>query len=338
MWRVVAASGMHAQDLSNKLLPGSGYVLAVLIVLGGLAFNVGNLAGAALGIQVMLGYDLWIGVLISTAVSLFIFWYKDAGKALDWFSKILGFLMIVLTAYIAYSSSPPVLKAIQHTFLPEKIDTSAIFVLVGGTVGGYISFAGVHRLLDAGVSGADNIQQVSRASVNGILLASSMRILLFLAALGVVMTGVKLSESNPPADVFRLAAGEVGYRIFGLVLWSAAITSVVGSAYTSVSFLRTFHAALEKNNAWLIAFFIVFSAIIFLVVGRPVNVLIIVGALNALILPIALTLILLAANNRPLMGSYVHPRWMTLIGWAGVAIITIMSIKTILIDLKRLWN
>ncbi|MFT3748609.1 MAG: hypothetical protein QM768_09845 [Agriterribacter sp.] len=49
IWRIVTVSGQRAQDLSNKLLPGLGYFLAALIALGGIIFNVGNIAGCGLG-------------------------------------------------------------------------------------------------------------------------------------------------------------------------------------------------------------------------------------------------------------------------------------------------
>ena len=336
--RVISASGMRAQDLANRLAPGMGYVLTILIVLGGLAFNIGNVAGAAMGIQVMVGADLWIGVVLSVIISLFIFWNKEAGKALDLFSKILGGVMIALTGYIAISSAPPIKEAMRHAVLPEKIDTTAIIVLVGGTVGGYISFAGVHRLLEAGITGAENIPSVSRAAVKGIMLASAMRILLFLAVLGVVVTGATLDEGNPAATVFRLAAGEVGYRIFGVVLWCAAITSVVGSAYTSVSFLRTFHSFFEKHHVIIITFFIMSSAVIFLIVGRPVSILITVGAFNAFILPLALGIVLFASRKMVIVNQYRHPWWLTIAGWVVVFVLGIMSIYTLVADLGRLWN
>jgi Mn2+/Fe2+ NRAMP family transporter len=338
IWRVISVSGMRAQDLANRLAPGLGYVLAILIVVGGLAFNIGNVAGAAMGIQVMVGADLWIGVVLSVIVSLFVFWNKEAGKALDLFSKILGGVMLALTAYIAISSAPPMKEVMHHAVLPEKIDTTAIIVLVGGTVGGYISFAGVHRLLDAGITGTENITSVSRAAVKGIMLASSMRILLFLAALGVVVTGATLDEGNPAATVFKLAAGEVGYRIFGVVLWCAAITSVVGSAYTSVSFLRTFHSFFEKHHVIIITFFIMSSAVIFLIVGRPVSILITVGALNAFILPLALGIILFASRKAVIVNQYRHPWWMTIAGWVVVVALGLMSIYTLVADFGRLWN
>ena len=140
---------MHAQKLANKLLPGLGHLLSLLVVLGGLAFNIGNIAGAGLGVNVLAGINVTVGALISAGIAVLVFWFKDAGKAMDMFAKLLGFVMIALTVYVADSADPPLQLALKHSFLPEKIDTTAILTLVGGTVGGYISFAGIHRLLQA---------------------------------------------------------------------------------------------------------------------------------------------------------------------------------------------
>jgi Mn2+/Fe2+ NRAMP family transporter len=337
IWRVIVVSEMRAQDLANKVLPGGGYFLAVLVVFGGLAFNIGNVAGAGLGLYVITGMDTLTGAIISTVIGIAIFWVKNAGVALDWFAKILGFAMIGLTLYVAIVSDPPLGAALYHSIVPEKISTTAIVTLVGGTVGGYISFAGAHRLLDAGITGKNRLPEVTRSSITAILLASTMRILLFIAALGIVAAGNTLDSSNPAASVFRIAAGNFGYKIFGIVLWSAAITSVIGSAYTSISFLKTFHSLLEKYQRFMITFFILFSTLIFSLVGRPVKVLIIAGALNGLILPFALALILLGALKRNIVKGYRHPIWLTIIGWVVVLAMTWMGIKTILTDLPKLW-
>src|SRR5690606_9088313 len=119
--------------------------------------------------------------------------------------------------------------------------------IVGGTVGGYITFAGAHRLVDAGVHGRGAVGEVTRTSVTAISAATAMRIVLFLAALGVVSKGLALDPSNPAGSVFRLATGEIGYRIFGLVMWTAAVTSLIGAAYTSISFLRDLHPAIDRH-------------------------------------------------------------------------------------------
>ncbi len=338
IWRIIAVAEMRAQDVANNVLPGMGYLLALLVMLGGIAFNIGNVAGAGLGINVAFGIDTLTGAIISALIALFIFWIKEAGVAMDWFTKILGFIMIGLTLYVAISSHPPVAEAIHHSFFPAKINTTAIVTIVGGTVGGYISFAGAHRLLDAGVKGQSRLKEVTKGSITAILLASTMRILLFLAALGVVMAGGILNNENPAASVFQIAAGNTGYKVFGVVLWSAAITSVVGSAYTSVSFLRTFHPWIEKNNRLITTFFILFSTLIFAFIGRPVKVLIIVGALNGLILPVALALMLLAVFNKKITGTYKHPLWMSIAGWLVVIMMAIMGANLIMSDLSNLWK
>ena len=329
IWRILVVSEKRAQDLSNQLVPGLGYFLAILIVLGGLAFNIGNIGGAGLGLNVVSGLDVTSGAIVSCVFSLLVFWLKDAGKAIDTISKLLGGLMILLTLYIAFISHPPILDAVQHTLLPTTISTSAIITIVGGTVGGYISFAGAHRLLDAGVTGPQNIEAVTRSSVTGIVITAFMRVALFLAALGVITGGALIDPANPPASVFSAAAGQLGYRFFGVVMWCASITSVIGSAYTSVSFLRSFHPWIEKNYRQLISFFIVFSTLVFISIGKPVKVLVTVGALNGLILPIALAVILIAVTKKRLVHNYKHPLWMSIAGWFVVVIMAWLGLKTI---------
>jgi len=157
-----------------------------------------------------------------------------------------------------------------------------------------------------------------------------MRSILFLAALGVATAGAIFDKDNPAASVFKFAAGNIGYRFFGVVMWSAAITSVVGAAYTSVSFIRTFHPWLNKHYRWLTSALIIFSTIIFVVAGKPVEVLIMAGTLNGLILPIALSVILIASRKKELVGTYKHPLWMQAAGWMVVCIMSwlcIISVK-----------
>ncbi len=336
VWRIIGVSGKRGQDISNMVLPGLGYFVSFLIVLGGLAFNIGNIGGCGLGLQVLFGIDPKVGAAISAVIGISIFLVKEAGKVMDRFTQIAGFVMIALTLYVAVSSQPPVGEAIVKTFAPDTIDYSAIVTLLGGTVGGYIMFSGGHRLIDAGIVGKDALPQITRSSVTGICITGVMRTLLFLATLGIIAGGFVLDKANPPASVFLQAAGMVGYKIFGVVLWSAAISSVIGCAYTSVSFIRTFSAKLEANYRWLIIAFIVFSTLVFVIVGKPVFILVIVGTLNGLILPITLTVTLIAAHKKRIVGDYKHPLWMTIFGAIVVVLTTYMCGMTLLYQIPKL--
>ena len=241
---------------------------------------------------------------------------------MDMVAKALGLLMIVLTTYVMFASNPPVGEAIVKSVLPDDygILMLPMITLVGGTVGGYITFAGGHRLLDAGIVGHENLKEVNKSAVTGILVTGVMRVILVLAALGVVSAGVKLAAGNPPASVFQHAAGNVGYKFFGIVLWAAAITSVVGAAYTSVSFLRSMSKTVDRNNSYVIMGFIAVSTLVFVLIGRPVAVLVLVGALNGLILPVTLGAMLLAARNKKIVGDYEHPTWLMVFGILAAAV------------------
>ena len=102
IWRIIAVSGLRGQEIANKVLPGLGVVLAILIVMGGLAFNIGNVAGAGLGLNAMLGIDPITGAIISAVFAIFIFVVKEAGKAMDKVAQIAGVVMILLMVYVAF--------------------------------------------------------------------------------------------------------------------------------------------------------------------------------------------------------------------------------------------
>jgi len=324
-WRILTASEMRAQDLSNQLLPGLGYFISVLVVLGGFAFNIGNIAGCGLGLNVLTGITFQQGAIISGVVALILFWVREIGKMLDGFTKILGTIKILLTLFIAFSAHPPLLQAVRHTIIPEKISMLAIVTIVGGTVGGYLTFSGAHRLLDAGIKGKENLSLVNKSAISGIVISTIMRFVLFLAAVGVLAQGAVLDKNNPASTVFHFAAGETGLRIFGVVLWSAAISSVVGASYTSVSFFKTFHPLFVKNERLCISIFIVVTTCIFVLIGKPTELLLFAGAINGLILPVALSVILIAATKKRMMKGYRHPLWMQLAGWAVVIVMSWMG-------------
>lgn len=337
VWRIIAVSEKRAQDIANDVLPGLGFFLAILIVMGGLAFNIGNVAGAGLGLNVLFGVSPKMGAILSGVIAILVFVVREAGKAMDRFTQVAGFVMIALTVYVMFTAQPPVGEAVVKTFVPDTIDVLAIVTLVGGTVGGYITFAGAHRLLDAGIKGKESISEVTRSSVSAIGIASIMRIFLFLAALGIVAQGLTLDPENPPASVFKLAAGNIGYKMFGVVMWAAAITSVVGAAYTSVSFIRTFNSILEKYHKWIIIGFIAVSTLVFALIGQPVKILILVGSLNGLILPISLGVMLIAAYKPKIVGDYKHPVWMTIFGVIIVIIMAIMSVYSLYTGIPKLF-
>jgi Mn2+/Fe2+ NRAMP family transporter len=330
IWRCITLSGMRAQEIANALLPGLGHLLSFLVVLGGLAFNIGNIAGCGLALNILTGISFAQGAILSGMVAILIFWVQEIGKMLDSITKYLGIIKIGLTLVIVYAANPPILDAVHHSFVPEKVSLLAIVTIVGGTVGGYITFSGAHRLIDAGITGPSQMSFVTKSARTGILLSSLMRFILFLAAVGIVTKGIPLNKDNPAATIFESAGGRWGLFLFGIVLWSAAISSVIGASYTSFSFIKHLQYKIIKQEKWIISGFIVFTTLFFVVLGKPKELLLMAGLVNGLILPFALAIMLIASRKLPVLTKYKYPIWIQISGWLVVVLMGTMSIFAII--------
>lgn len=339
IWRVLSVSGIYAQDVANKVFPGLGYLVSFFIVLGGLAFNIGNVGGSGLGLNAIFRIDYTLGAIITGIFAVIIFISKNGQTIVDKFIQLLGIIMLVLSFYVAIVTRPPIGEALQRAFIPTNIESLILptITLVGGTVGGYISFSGGHRLIDNNITGKKNISNATNSATFAILGSGIMRVLLFLVFLGVVTTSSSLDPSNPAASAFEIALGRPGEIIFGVILFSAGISSVIGAAYTSASFLKTFHPILEKYNNLVIVTFIVFSTIVYAFIGQPVMLLILAGSLNGLILPLTLGTILVAAYRKNIVGDYKHPVWLTVLGVVAILATLYLGIQS-LSGITALWQ
>lgn len=337
IWQILTAQHQRASHLCNRVIPGSGHLLTLLICFGGLAFNIGNISGAGLGLNMLLPISVRSGSIFSALLAVLLFAMPQAMIIVDRFVKLLGLLMLVMVLLVVVYARPPLTEAALRAVWPEKINWEAVVTLMGGTVGGYISFAGAHRLLEESNVPTLTPKLVRRQAVKGILLTALMRSLLFLAVLGVLYHGGQLSAQNPAGSVFQQVLGTTGHYLFGAILWSAAITSVVGVTYTSVSFLQTLHPIVQKQSKWVTLLFIITSTVVFTLWGQPVKLLIMAGALNGMILPFSLAIMLwVAAKSKNITGM--PSAWLIYAGWVVVALMLWMSMPTLWRSLTAIRN
>jgi len=335
VWRIVALTRMRASDIANAALPGSGYLLAVLVISGGLVFSLGNIAGAGLGLNALIGMDPAWGGALSALMAIGIFLSHRAGIAMDRIMVVLGVFKVTLIVVACFASHPPVGEALHQTFFPDVLDFASITTIVGGTVGGYITYAGAHRLLDRGTVGVENLEAVSKAALSGILVTGIARYVLFLAIFGVVASGVVIDVSgqaaNPAAQAFDASLGKYGLRVFGLILWAAGISSIIGAAYTSMTFITVFSKTItERARNLCTVVFVLIALAIYLLIGKPpAALLVFAGGFNGLILPLGLTLFMYVGWRRSdLMEGYHYPRWLLVLGALTCLLSWYMAIKS----------
>lgn len=329
VWRVIGVSGLRAQELAQEVLPGLGYVLSAIVFLCGFIANMGNVAGAGLGMNVLFGLDPRVGAVITTAIALVIFINRRFITLMDATVIPLGVIMLGLTVLVAFISGPPIAEAATQTVLPDNVDVLAITTIVGGTIGGYITYAGAHKLLASGVTGVENVREIARTSAVGVLTTGVMRWLLFLAVLGVVSAGAVLDVTdNPAGDAFQAAAGDTGLKVFGVVLWAAAMSSVIGASFTSVSFVSSYSRKLRDYEGLAVAAFVVACCTVFLLAGQtPATVLVFSGGFNGLVLPLGVSITMwIAWRRRDLLHGYIYPKWLLIVGLLGLVTSWVLAV------------
>jgi Mn2+/Fe2+ NRAMP family transporter len=335
VWRILGVSGQRAQDLAARVFPGAGQVLVVFVVLGAVVFNIGNVAGAGLGLHDLLGVDPRIGAAISGCLAIAIFLGRAVLTAVDRAMVVLGVVKIGLIVALVVATAPPVGRAAVGVVAPHGLPFLPILTLIGGTVGGFITYSGAHRLIDAGITGRDRVRRINRGALTGILVACVLRIVLFLGFFGVVAAGAHLANSTDAAgSSFRAAFGPVGLHLFGLVFWAAGMTSTIGNSYTSTTFLQSYVGPAKRHFNRAVIVFIGLATIVFVAIGQtPQSMLVFAGAINGLVLPVGLAIILwVALRRRDLIAGYPYPTILLGVGvvaWLFTAYAAVESISSI---------
>jgi len=329
IWRTLTFSNLKAQQLGNILLPGLGNLLAVCVAFGGLVFNIGNFAGAGMGINAMFEVPNEWGILITALIVFYLFFSENSLKKLDYVVKFLGILMLVLITVMIFMAKINFAKLIGFSILPEVFDVKSTITLIGGTVGGYITFAGAQRLMDAGLVGEEHSTEVIKSASIGILFTGVLRYFLFIGTLSVVLTGISLDASNPTASVFSATFGGSGKVLFGLMIWAASITSVIGATYTSIAFLKDFHPVFERKKKFFALIFVLISVTAILVFGKPVNLLLFAGYINGFILPVGLGIVLLSIINKSIFNKFKYPVFLQVLAWMILLVLSGFAIYSL---------
>ena len=105
VWSIIGVSGLRGQEIAGKVVPGLGVFLAMLVTLGGLAFNIGNVGGVSLGLNAMLGIPEKLGCLMAGALAICIFLSKSGKDLVDKFAQVMGGVIILVMLVVCFLPS-----------------------------------------------------------------------------------------------------------------------------------------------------------------------------------------------------------------------------------------
>ena len=95
---------------------------------------------------------------------------------------------------------------------------------------------------------------------------------------------------------------------------------------------------MKRIHAALLLSLLSYQRFAFVTIGKPVNLLVLAGALNGLILPIALGSLLIGAYKKNIVGDYRHPIWLTIPGVLVVIVMAVMGGYTLINEIPKLWG
>jgi manganese transport protein len=319
-------------------------LMAIALYAGNAAYEGGNLAGAAIGIQAVVGeskhsYQFSIIVLsIVGAATLLLGSYKQIERVLIGLVSLMG-LSFVLSFFVV---SPDLLQLFKGAFTPTIPQGSLLTViaLIGTTVVPYNLFLHAsaaknywHSTTQLNEAKSDTIISIGLGGLIAILVVST-------SAASMFAHNLQINGAADMAQQLEPLFGTWSKYLLGIGLFAAGLSSVITAPLaTSYAISEVLKLDQKKNS---VAFksismsIILIGACLALAGVKPVQVIILAQFANGLLLPIIAVFLLYAMNNKNLLGRYANSITANIAGGIVVLVTAGLGMKMVLSALNLL--
>jgi len=184
---------------------------------------------------------------------------------------------------------------------------------------------------------AHNLADARLDVVSGMLFSNVVMFFIMLATGATLHASGQLEIENArqAAEALRPLAGEGAYLLFALGLLGTGLLAVpvlAGSASFAIAEMFGWRAGLDLSPRRGRRFYLVFAGAVLagmaldLAGTNPIRMLVLSAVLNGLLAPPLLVLVMLVSGNRVIMGTHVNGRWLTLLGWATTAVMSLAAV------------
>jgi manganese transport protein len=313
-----------------------GLVFAALLI-GNCAYEGGNLAGGALGIDAILstaspGQNVLVALLAVVAgVAVWVGKYEFLEKLL------IALVMVMSVAFIVSAIVVrPDLGAFFSGLTPRIPDggTLTAIALIGTTIVPYNLFLHAAASRKKWATG-DGVKAVRRDSCISIGLGGLVSILILsTAASSLFQTELEVRNAADMARAIEPAFGEAARYLVGIGLFAAGLTSAITAPLATAFALSEIiggdtdrKAKLFKATAISV---VIIGAIISLSGIKPISLILIAQYANGLLLPIVAAFLLFVMNKKDLLGPHANSGLSNLAGGVVVLITLGLGLRSIL--------
>ena len=319
----------------SKWLIG-GLVFAALVV-GNCAYEGGNIAGGALGLDAVLAEAspgqswLVLAIAVFAGMAVLIGRYETLERILIALVLIMS-LAFVLSALV----TQPDLGALLSGLIPQIPEAGLLtaIALIGTTIVPYNLFLHAatarkkwREATDLKVAREDSAVSIGLGGLVSILILST-------AASSLFQSELEISNAADMAVAIEPAFGAAGRYLVGIGLFAAGLTSAITAPMATAYALSELLGKSENNQAWIFRatalFVIVVGAVVSLLGIRPVSMILVAQYANGLLLPIIATFLLIVMNRKDLLGAHVNSLTANVFGGAIVLITFGLGLRSIL--------
>jgi Mn2+/Fe2+ NRAMP family transporter len=319
-------------------------LIIVALYLGNAAYEGGNLAGAALGLDALSSEQQTIypiAVVLISLLAAILLWrgsYKLIEQAL---------LLLVLTMVVAFVATfiavkPDIAAMFNGLFIPRVPEGSLLTViaLIGTTVVPYNLFLHASAV-KAKWTSVTNLNSARRDSAAAIGIGGLVTILIAsTAAASIFGSGLNISGAGDMAVQMEPVFGSFSKYMLGLGFFAAGLSSSL-TAPLATSYAMTEILGIKGGTSSLAFRLIALSVIVIgaslaLTGIKPITIIIAAQFANGLLLPIIASFLLFVMNQEALLGKYTNKLLGNILGGAVVLVTAGLGIKIILQAAGRL--
>jgi manganese transport protein len=298
-------------SFSHRTIRTAAIGLALLaITFGNAAYQAGNLTGAALGLETLIGgsHSHWILVCAAAAaVLLGSGAYRVVEAALV---GLVGVMSLVFVATVVQIGPDwrEVVYAIGHPQVPEA-GRLMVLALVGTTVVPYNLFlhaaAVREKWKDSNVNHA--LAESRRDSAIAVTLGGAITLAILLTAVPLYLAGLQVDSVGAMAVQLEPLLGQQARWLFAIGLFAAGLTSAItaplAAAWATAGLLGW--GTNMKSHRFRIVWcaIILIGAAVAITGTKPLQAIVLAQAANGLLLPIVAGFLLWAMNRRQVMGA-----------------------------------
>jgi len=315
----------------------AGLLIFAALLIGNCAYEGGNLAGGALGMDALLADaspgQNWLVAILATIAGLAVF----IGRY-DILEKLLITLVMVMSAAFILSAffvRPDIGQFVSglKPHIPDGGTLTAI-ALIGTTIVPYNLFLHASASREKWPDG-QNIRAARKDSVISIGLGGLVSILILsTAASSLFKSGLEVTNAADMARAIEPAFGGMARYLVGTGLFAAGLTSAITAPIATAFALSEIIGGDKDRKSKLFRAtalsVVIIGAAISLSGIKPISLILIAQYANGLLLPIMAAFLLYIMNRKDLLGAHVNTLAANLAGGAIVLVTLGLGIRSIL--------